>query len=145
MMFAVVNGPNLNRLGVREPQIYGSTTLEELQKRLQHQAQDAGHQLVCVHSNHEGALIEAIHGFPDQGVRGVVVNLAGYTHTSVALLDALLSVSLPYIEVHVSNIYARESFRHHSYISPHALGVVCGLGVDGYSYALDHLIRTTHP
>ena len=137
----VVHGPNLNRLGQREPERYGHTTLAEIDHRLRGVCLDAGVELDTFQSNHEGALIERIHTAADHGVDFIVINPAGYTHTSVALRDALLAAGAPFIEVHLSNIHARETFRHHSYFSDIAEGVVCGLGVDGYEFAVRAAIR----
>lgn len=132
----VLNGPNLNMLGVREPTIYGSTTLDELESACHERAEALGLIVDFRQSNHEGELVSWI-----QQARGehdaIIINAAAYTHTSVAILDALSLAELPVIEVHLSNIYKREAFRHHSYISPVATGVICGLGPHGYLLALD--------
>lgn len=132
----VLNGPNLNMLGVREPTIYGSTTLDELESACHERAEGLGLIVDFRQSNHEGELVSWI-----QQARGehdaIIINAAAYTHTSVAILDALCLAELPVIEVHLSNIYKREAFRHHSYISPVATGVICGLGPQGYLLALD--------
>ncbi|RMF18901.1 MAG: type II 3-dehydroquinate dehydratase [Candidatus Dadabacteria bacterium] len=139
MQLAVLQGPNLNRLGSREPAHYGSATLQEIHDTLA-RAFSGRASLIFYQSNHEGALIDRIHQLPDEGVRGVVINPGGLTHTSVALRDALLSVALPFVEVHLSNIHAREPFRHRSYFSDVAVGVIAGLGPAGYHYALDYLL-----
>ena len=140
MSFLVVNGPNLNLLGLREPGIYGQTTLPQLEAQLTQIAADAGARLEVFQSNHEGELIDRIHAARADGTEFIVINPGGLTHTSVALRDALAGVALPFIEVHVSNIHQRETFRHHSYLSPIAVGVICGLGIDGYRLALTHAL-----
>jgi 3-dehydroquinate dehydratase-2 len=137
----VVHGPNLNLLGTREPGVYGSTTLPDIDAGLMRRAGEAGVDLETFQSNHEGALIERIHAAREAGVGGIVINPAAYTHTSVALRDALAAVAIPFVEVHLSNVHARETFRQHSYFSDLAVGVICGLGPEGYSYALDFLIN----
>ncbi|WP_109042129.1 type II 3-dehydroquinate dehydratase [Azospira sp. I13] len=136
----VLHGPNLNLLGTREPHIYGSTTLADINRALAVRAETAGVELEGFQSNHEGALIERIHAARDQGVRYIIINPAAYTHTSVALRDALAAVGIPFVEVHLSNVFARESFRHHSYFSDLAIGVISGLGAEGYSLALEFLL-----
>lgn len=137
----LLNGPNLNLLGTREPQIYGATTLAEVEQAAQAQAAAAGAQLASFQSNHEGALIDRIHAARSEGVDFIVINPGGYTHTSVALRDALAGVAIPFVEVHISNIYQREAFRHHSYLSAIAKGTVCGLGIEGYRYAIDFALK----
>ncbi len=137
----VLNGPNLNLLGTREPGIYGSETLAAIEQRLRAQAEAAGHRLLFVQSNAEHALIETVHRAAAEGVRFIVFNPAAYTHTSVALRDALLAVGLPFIEVHLSNVHAREPFRHRSYFSDVAVGVITGLGSQGYELALAAALR----
>jgi len=132
----VLNGPNLNMLGKREPTIYGKQSLAEVMDELSQQANVNDIELTHFQSNAEFQLIDAIHQ-AFQKVDFIIINPAALTHTSVALRDALLSVAIPFIEVHISNVHARESFRHHSYLSDVALGVICGLGVQGYSFALD--------
>lgn len=132
----VLNGPNLNLLGTREPGHYGSRTLAEIEERLVRQAKAAGHRLDCFQSNAEHLLVERIHQAGSEGVDFILINPAAFTHTSVALRDALLGVAIPFIEVHLSNVFARESFRHHSYLSDVAVGVVSGLGATGYELAL---------
>jgi len=131
----VLNGPNLNMLGKREPEIYGAQTLDEIIEQLTVKAQTKGIKISHLQSNAEHLLIEAIHQ-AYQKVDFVIINPAAFTHTSVALRDALLSVGIPFIEVHLSNVHAREKFRHHSYLSDIATGVICGLGANGYEYAL---------
>lgn len=132
----VINGPNLNLLGTREPQHYGSSSLEDIEKRLMTLAADAGHLLHSVQSNAEHELIEAVHAAARDGTDFIVLNPAGFTHSSVALRDALLATAIPFIEVHLSNVYARESFRHKSLFSDVAIGKICGLGAQGYELAL---------
>ena len=138
MSILVLNGPNLNLLGSREPEVYGRTTLPMIEAELQQIAADAGEKLHCFQSNHEGALIDRIHAARADGTTHIIINPGGLTHTSVALRDALAGVALPFIEVHISNVHARESFRHHSYLSGIAAGVVAGLGINGYRLALQH-------
>lgn len=132
----VLHGPNLNLLGSREPGIYGSSTLADINRRLTEQATAAGHRLTHAQSNAEHELIEHIHAAGREGVNFILINPAAFTHTSVALRDALLAVRIPFIEVHLSNVHAREPFRHHSYLSDIAVGVICGLGPQGYELAL---------
>ena len=132
----LLNGPNLNMLGKREPEIYGAQTLGELVNLLVEQAQEQDIELSHLQSNAEHLLIETIHQ-AYQKVDFIIINPAAFTHTSVAIRDALLSVAIPFIEVHLSNVHAREKFRHHSYLSDVAEGVICGLGTQGYSYALN--------
>ena len=140
MHLLVLHGPNLNLLGSREPTIYGATTLAQIDADLQRIATEAGATLQTFQSNHEGALIERVHAARDDGTRFIIINPAALTHTSVALRDALAGVALPFIEVHLSNVHRREPFRHHSYFSDLALGVVCGLGAQGYRAALAHAL-----
>lgn len=137
----VLHGPNLNRLGLREPDVYGLTTLAELDNLLHVQANEAGVCLTSFQSNNEAHLIEAIHEAGDHSVDYVIINPAAFTHTSIALRDALLSVAIPFFEVHISNIYAREPFRHHSYLSDIAQGVISGFGIKGYSMALQAILE----
>ncbi len=132
----LLNGPNLNLLGLREPGIYGQVTLDQLHERLTQQAAELGHRLTAFQSNSEAELIARIHEAPAGHVAFILFNPAGFTHTSVALRDALLAVKIPFIEVHLSNVHARESFRHHSYFSDIAVGVITGLGAVGYELAL---------
>lgn len=132
----LLNGPNLNMLGKREPGIYGSQTLQDIEQHLMQLAQNRGATLECFQSNSEEALINRIHQAYGQ-IDFILINPAAFTHTSVALRDALLSVAIPFVEIHLSNVHSREPFRHHSYLSDVAKGVICGLGAKGYDYALD--------
>ncbi|MEO5733702.1 MAG: type II 3-dehydroquinate dehydratase [Rubrivivax sp.] len=140
MSILVLHGPNLNLLGTREPHIYGHQTLAQIDAELAQIAADEGDSLQALQTNHEGVLIDRIHLARRDGTRFIVINPGGLTHTSVALRDALAAVGLPFIEVHLSNIHAREAFRHHSFLSELALGVICGLGADGYRAALRHAL-----
>ena len=137
MTYIIINGPNLNLLGVREPGIYGSEGFDTHLPRLQQAFPDIT--LDYYQSNSEGALVDKLHevGF---SYDGIVLNAGAYTHTSVALADAVAAISSPVVEVHISNVYAREAFRHHSYLSPHAAGIIVGCGLDGYRLALEYLI-----
>ena len=137
----VLHGPNLNLLGTREPGVYGAVTLEQINTRLVAQAQQAGHQLHTLQSNAEHQLIDRIHSARDEATDFIIINPAAFTHTSVAIRDALLAVSIPFIEVHLSNVYKREPFRHHSYFSDIAEGVICGLGAEGYALALQAAVH----
>lgn len=137
----VLHGPNLNLLGLREPQHYGRDTLDDINRRLQEQAAAAGIELDSLQSNAESVLIDRIHACLGDGTDLVIINPAAFTHTSVALRDALAGVKVPFIEVHLSNVHAREAFRHHSYFSDLAVGVICGLGAHGYELALAHAIK----
>lgn len=137
----VLHGPNLNLLGNREPSIYGSDSLNQINTSLIKEANDAGLQLNCYQSNSESELIQAIHQAGTDKVNYIIINPAAYTHTSVALRDALAAVAIPFIEVHISNIYSRETFRHHSYFSDIARGIISGLGVKGYNLALQAIIE----
>jgi 3-dehydroquinate dehydratase II len=132
----LLNGPNLNLLGEREPDKYGRTTLAELEARVTRHATALGHLLLCFQSNAEHALIDRIHAAKREQVAFIVINPGAYTHTSIALRDALLAVDLPFIEVHLSNVHAREDFRRHSYLSDCAVGVITGFGVQGYEFAI---------
>jgi len=132
----LLNGPNLNLLGSREPAVYGSTTLAQIETGLVGEAAALGLQLSCFQSNHEGGLIDRLHQARVDGVEFMLINPGAFTHTSVALRDAVLAVAIPFIEIHLSNVHARESFRHHSYLSDIAAGVILGLGAQGYSLAL---------
>jgi len=132
----VLNGPNLNLLGTREPEIYGKDSLEAIRARLEEIASRAGHRLELFQSNAEHALIERIHRAREASVAFILINPAAFTHTSIALRDALLGVAIPFIEIHLSNIFAREPFRAHSYLSDVAVGVISGLGAQGYELAL---------
>ena len=136
----VLNGPNLNLLGTREPDVYGRQTLQDIHDMLGKAAAEAGIECECFQSNHEGELVEKIHAARrDAGF--IIINAAAYTHTSVALRDALGAVAIPFIEVHISNVHQREAFRHHSYLADKAVGVICGLGAYGYVAALQYAIR----
>lgn len=137
----VLNGPNLNLLGTREPQHYGSVTLDDINLTLARRAEAADVDLETFQSNHEGALIERIHAARQQDVRYIIINPAAWTHTSVAIRDALAAVAIPFVEVHLSNVHAREPFRQHSYFSDLAIGVICGLGQQGYLLALEYLLN----
>ncbi|MGE5622908.1 MAG: type II 3-dehydroquinate dehydratase [Bacillota bacterium] len=137
----LVNGPNLNLLGTREPEVYGSTTLTDVERAAVEQAHAAGAALACYQSNHEGALIDRIHDARKEGVEAIIINPGGLTHTSVALRDALAGVAIPFVEVHISNVHQREAFRHHSFLSAIAVGVICGLGVEGYRAAIDFALK----
>lgn len=137
----LVNGPNLNLLGTREPEVYGRTTLADVEQAATTQAHAAGATLASFQSNHEGALIDRIHAAKKEGVDAIIINPGGLTHTSVALRDALAGVAIPFIEVHISNIHQREAFRHHSYLSAVAAGVICGLGVEGYRAAIEFALK----
>lgn len=141
MKILILNGPNLNLLGKREPEIYGALTLTDIESNLQRIAAARNCTLDFMQSNHEGVLVERIQECLFNPVDFIIINPAAYTHTSVAIRDALLAVKLPFIEVHLSNVHAREHFRHHSYLSDVAIGVICGLGVYGYQAALDYAIN----
>ncbi len=140
----VLHGPNLNLLGTREPQYYGTTRLEEINQRLVQLAQAAGHRLQCFQSNAEQALIERVHQAIGENVAFILLNPAAFTHTSIALRDALAASRIPFIEVHLSNVHAREPFRHHSYFSDLAQGVITGLGAQGYELALQAAVQYLH-
>ena len=137
----ILNGPNLNRLGLREPEIYGTDTLDDIAARLDDRAREAGAEIDFRQSNHEGHLIDWLHEAEAEGAAAVILNAGAYTHTSVALYDAIKGISVPVIEVHISNPHARENFRHHSYISPVARGIIAGFGVAGYELALDAALQ----
>jgi len=139
-MILVLHGPNLNLLGAREPAVYGHTTLAQIDAALSAQAQSAGHRVQCVQSNAEHVLIERLHAARNDGTAFILINPAAFTHTSVALRDALAAVAIPFIEVHLSNVHAREPFRQHSYFSDLAVGVIAGFGADSYRYALQAAI-----
>jgi 3-dehydroquinate dehydratase-2 len=137
----VLNGPNLNMLGEREPATYGRESMDSINRRLATSASNAGAALEVFQSNHEGALIERVHAAKKRGISWIIVNPGGLTHTSVALRDAFASVEIPFIEVHLSNIYSREPFRRHSYFSDLAVGTICGLGSRGYDLALQFAMQ----
>lgn len=132
----VLNGPNLNLLGQREPEVYGTSTLADINKVLELEAESAGHSLQCFQSNAEHELVDRIHKAKTDNTDFIIVNPGAFTHTSIALRDAFLGVAIPFIEVHLSNVFSRESFRQHSYLSDIAVGVISGLGAQGYSLAL---------
>ena len=136
----ILNGPNLNLLGEREPEIYGSESIDDIQKLTKQFAKSKNIKVIFKQTNHEGELIEMIHDARKKS-DGLIINPAGYTHTSVAIYDALLSLDVPVIEVHISNIYKREKFRHSSYVSMAANSVISGFGVDGYIYALESMLK----
>jgi 3-dehydroquinate dehydratase-2 len=138
----VIHGPNLNLLGTREPGVYGSVTLEQINEDLARYGHDRDISVESFQSNHEGALVDRIQSARQAGVGFIVLNPAAYTHTSVAIRDSLAAVAIPFIEVHLSNIHRREPFRHHSYFSDLAVGVIAGLGPAGYRLALEHAIDT---
>lgn len=145
----IINGPNLNLLGKREPEIYGYTTLQDIESALVARAAKHGVTVVSVQSNHEGELISAIQQYgllnaAAEQVDAIIINPAAYTHTSVAIRDALAATKKPFIEVHLSNVHQRESFRHHSYFSDLAVGVICGLGAQGYQMALDYWLANLY-
>lgn len=140
--FLVLHGPNLNLLGTREPEHYGADTLADIAQQLQASAQEDGHELESFQSNAEHDLVDKIHA-ARSNTDFIIINPAAFTHTSVALRDALSAVEIPFIEVHLSNVHARESFRHHSYLSDIAVGVICGLGAQGYQLALQAAIKHT--
>jgi len=133
----LLNGPNLNLLGSREPGIYGSATLSSIENKLKGAALARGHELIAVQSNAEHELIDRVHGAKADGIAFVIINPGAYTHTSIALRDAFLGVAMPFIEVHLTNIHAREEFRHRSYLSGIAVGSIVGLGAQGYELALE--------
>lgn len=141
--FLVLHGPNLNLLGTREPEIYGAETLDQINRALTDQAIAAGHHLQTMQSNAEYELIERIHDARMEGINFIIINPGAFSHTSITLRDALLGVSIPFIEVHISNVYQRESFRHHSYFSDIAKGVIVGLGTQGYHLALQAAMNIT--
>ena len=135
----ILNGPNLNLLGTRQPEVYGSTTLADIEALCKARAKELGIDITFAQSNHEGALVDMLHAA--RGVHdGVILNAGAYTHTSVALMDAISSVMLPVIELHLSNIHAREAFRQHSYIAPVAIGQICGFGAAGYPLAMEAMV-----
>lgn len=135
----VINGPNLNLLGSREPHIYGSTTLADVENGLRAQGEALGVEVLCFQSNHEGAIVNRIHAARGEGVGWILINAGAYTHTSVAIRDALAGVAIPFVEVHISNVHKREAFRHHSYLSDIAEAVMAGFGTQGYVLALQYI------
>jgi 3-dehydroquinate dehydratase-2 len=141
----VLHGPNLNLLGRREPEIYGHTTLADIHAAMEARGRAAGVQIESYQSNGEGELIDRVQAATAEGIEFIIINPGGYTHTSVALRDALAGVAIPFVEVHLSNIHARESFRRHSYFSDIAVGVICGLGAQGYELALEAAITRIRP
>ena len=140
MKIALIHGPNLNLLGTREPEVYGHDTLDTINQTLENKAKSAGSTLTAFQSNHEGAIIDHIHSLQGQ-CDAIIINPGGLTHTSVSLRDALAGVSIPFVEVHLSNVHAREKFRHHSYLSGIAHGAICGFGVLSYELALEAVLR----
>ncbi len=142
--FLVLHGPNLNLLGSREPQHYGLSTLDDINQALKNRGDACGVTIEAFQSNHEGALIDRVQQAKRDGVDFILINPAGYTHTSVALRDALAATGIPFVEVHLSNVHTRESFRHHSYFSDLALGVIAGLGAQGYELALEFALKHLH-
>ena len=145
MQILVLHGPNLNLLGIREPEVYGSVTLDQINTELTKIGTDGGAAVVAFQSNHEGALIDRVQAARLDGTTFIIINPAALTHTSVGLRDALAGVAIPFIEVHLSNVHRREPFRHHSYFSDLAEGVIVGLGVDGYRLALGHALKRGPP
>lgn len=140
----ILNGPNLNLLGTRQPDVYGSTTLAQIEAMCADKAKASGCKVCCLQSNHEGELVEAIHAA--RGVHdGIILNAGAYTHTSVALMDAISSAEVPCVELHLSNIHAREEFRHKSFIAPVAVGQICGFGPAGYTLAIDAMLTFLAP
>jgi 3-dehydroquinate dehydratase-2 len=139
MRLLLLNGPNLNLLGLREPGLYGASTLAAIEGDLQERATALGVELACFQSNHEGALVDRIHAAREV-VEGILINAGAFTHTSVAIRDALLGVAIPFVELHLSNVHAREPFRHHSYLADKAVGVVSGFGPASYRLALEGLV-----
>lgn len=137
----LVNGPNLNRLGKREPAHYGTTTLYDIEQGLHKQAEALHVQLTCFQSNHEGAIIDQLHAAEDEGVDGIIINPGAFTHYSYAIRDAIAGIAVPVIEVHISNIHARESFRHQSVTAAVSAGQIVGLGVQGYNLALQAIVN----
>ncbi|WP_166415573.1 type II 3-dehydroquinate dehydratase [Cochlodiniinecator piscidefendens] len=136
----ILNGPNLNLLGKRQPEVYGSTTLSQIEKMCHDKALELNVELTFEQSNHEGVLIDHIHAARDT-IDGIILNAGAYTHTSVAIMDAISSAEVPVIELHLSNIHAREKFRHHSFIAPVSVGQICGFGPNGYLLALDAMLH----
>jgi 3-dehydroquinate dehydratase-2 len=141
MKILLINGPNLNLLGTREPAKYGHTTLPEVEAMVREAGHALGVEVGCFQSNHEGGIVDRIHAARAEGVAGIVINPGAYTHTSVAIRDAFAGTAIPFAEIHVSNVHAREPFRHHSYLSEIAAGIVVGFGVEGYVLALRGLVK----
>jgi 3-dehydroquinate dehydratase-2 len=139
MRVLLLNGPNLNLLGLREPGLYGAQTLAQIEAALAERAGALGVELECFQSNHQGALVDRIHA-ARTAADGILINAGAYTHTSIALRDALLGVAIPFVELHLSNTHAREPFRHHSFLADRAVGVICGFGPTSYSLALEGLV-----
>lgn len=137
----LINGPNLNLLGTREPHIYGSETLQDVETAAASHGLELGLSISGFQSNHEGAIVDRIHDARTQGVKFIIINPGAFTHTSVAIRDALSGVAIPFLEVHISNVHAREDFRHKSYLSDKAVGVICGLGTYGYTAAVEFVAR----
>lgn len=140
MSVLLVNGPNLNLLGQREPEVYGTTTLPQIEDAVRALAAAAGVGVDCFQSNHEGAIIERLHAARTDGTRFVIINPGAFTHTSIAIRDAFQAAAVPFVEVHISNVHAREPFRHHSYLSDIAVGVIAGLGTRGYTLAMEFVL-----
>ncbi len=145
MKLLLLNGPNLNLLGTREPQTYGHITLADIEATVTREVAAKGSTIECFQSNHEGALIDRIHAARGEAVDCILINPGGLTHTSVALRDALAGVAIPFIEIHLSNVHKREAFRHHSFLSEIAVGVICGFGAQGYLMALQHVFAAGSP
>lgn len=137
----VVNGPNLNLLGTREPHLYGATTLADVERQLHEQGRNAGVEVVCFQSNSEGGIVDRLHQARTDDTRFIIINPGAYTHTSIAIRDAFAAIMIPFCEVHISNVHAREPFRRHSYLSDLADGVITGLGTLGYSLALSYAVH----
>lgn len=137
----LINGPNLNLLGTREPERYGHTTLADVEQAAKLQIEEKGGKFLAYQLNTEGYIVDRIHEARKEGVEFIVINAGAYTHTSVAIRDALLGTSIPFIEVHITNVHQRESFRHHSYLCDKAVGVICGLGVYGYTAAIEYALN----
>lgn len=135
----LINGPNLNLLGTREPHIYGSTTLTDVESMCASHAASLGARLQSFQSNHEGAIVDRIQAAAREGIDGIIINAGAFTHTSIAIRDALSGVAIPFIELHVSNVHAREEWRRHSYLSDKAVAVIAGMGVHGYKVAVEHV------
>jgi len=140
MSVLLVNGPNLNLLGQREPEVYGTTTLPQIEDAVRALGAAAGVGVDCFQSNHEGAIIERLHAARTDGTRFVIINPGAFTHTSIAIRDAFQAAAVPFVEVHISNVHAREPFRHHSYLSDIAVGVIAGLGTRGYTLAMEFVL-----